>query len=323
MPTGRYGRGRRKKKRRNKGLLVLCGFIELLTVAALVLMIGWNRGIGDWMQSVTQPTVKELDLSGINSPNAVLMQAKGGKVLGEINGDEKIYPASLTKMMTVLVAIEELKDLDEEITLTEEIFAGLVEADATQAGFLPGETVTVRDLLYGAMLPSGAECCRALANAAGGSTEGFVELMNKKAEKLGMENTNFRDTTGLHDPEHYSSVRDMAVLLKAAIRNDVFREIIESPVHSTKGTNLHPDGITYYSTMFKSLTDTAVTGGQILGGKTGYTGEAGHCLASFAEIEGREYILVTAGASEANQHIQDAVTVYNRLGEAAAALNNE
>lgn len=302
---------------------MLCAFIELLAVAALVLIIGWNRGIKDWMQQVTQPTVRELDLSGIQSPNAVLMQAKGGKVLGEINGDERIYPASLTKMMTVLVAIEELKNLDEEITLTEGIFEGLAEADATQAGFLPGEAVTVRDLLYGAMLPSGAECCRALAVAAAGSRESFVELMNKKAQKLGMEHTSFRDTTGLHDPEHYSTVRDMAILLKTAIRNETFREIIESPVHSTQGTNLHPDGITYYSTMFKGLTDPSVTGGQILGGKTGYTSDAGHCLASFAEIEGREYILVTAGAAEDNQHIQDAVTVYNRLGEAVQALEKD
>ena len=131
----------------------------------------------------------------------------------------------------------------------------------------------------------------------------------------------------MHDPDHYSTVKDIAVLMKYCIKNDTFREIIETARHSTGITNVHPDGITYYSTMFKNLSDPTVTGGKILGGKTGYTSEAGHCLASFAEIEGREYIFVTAGApgSEVNNipHIQDAVTVYNRVGAAIEEKMND
>lgn len=117
------------------------------------------------------------------------------------------------------------------------------------------------------------------------------------------------------------------VLMKYCIKNDTFREIIETARHSTGVTNIHPDGITYYSTMFKNLSDPTVTGGKILGGKTGYTSEAGHCLVSFAEIEGREYIFVSAGASGADgntiPHIQDAVTVYNRVGAAIEAKMND
>ena len=128
------------------------------------------------------------------------------------------------------------------------MFAGLYEQDATQAGFQPGETVRAIDLLYGVMLPSGAECCIALSYAIAGSEQGFVDLMNKKAEKLGMDGTHFCDSTGLHNPDHYSTAKDMAVLLQYALKNDTFREIAESPWHSTPGTNLHPDGITYYST---------------------------------------------------------------------------
>lgn len=250
------------------------------------------------------------------------MQVKGGKIIGNMKGDEKIYPASMTKIMTVIVAIENLDDLDQEITLTQEMFQGLYEQDATQAGFQPGETVRAIDLLYGAMLPSGAECCIALADTVGGSRDGFVELMNKKAQRIGMNGTHFCDTTGLHDPDHYSTVRDIAVLLRYALRNDTFREIIESPRHSTGVTNIHPSGITYYSTMFKNLSDPSVTGGKILGGKTGYTSEAGLCLASFAEVYDREYILVTAGASGntgSPLHVEDAVTIYNRLGKAIEA----
>ena len=261
-----------------------------------------------------------MDISGINSPNAILMQARGGKILGEINGEAQIYPASMTKIMTVILGIENFDDLDEKITLTDEMFSGLYEQDATQAGFQPGEEVRVIDLLYGAMLPSGAECCIALADTISGSEADFAELMNKKARKLGMENTHFCDSTGLHNPDHYSTVKDIAVLMKYCIKNDTFREIVETSRHSTGVTNIHPDGITYYSTMFKNLSDPTVTGGKILGGKTGYTSEAGHCLVSFAEIEGREYIFVSAGASGADgntiPHIQDAVTVYNRVGAA-------
>ena len=271
------------------------------------------------MESLQRPVVRKLEMSGINSPYAVLMQAKGGKIIGNMKADDRIYPASMTKIMTVIVAIENLDDLDQEITLTNEMFEGLYEQDATQAGFQPGEVVRAIDLLYGAMLPSGAECCNALADTIGGSEEGFVDLMNKKAKKLGMDGTHFCDTTGLHDPDHYSTVRDIAILLKYSLRNDTFREIIESARHSSGVTNIHPDGITYYSTLFKNLSDTSVTGGEILGGKTGYTDEAGLCLASFAEIDGREYILVTAGAAgNTGQplHVQDAVTIYNRLGRA-------
>ena len=316
----------RRRKRNNRSKLVACIIAEILVIAALVIAavsrFGTVTDFTEWLAQLRKPVVQELDLSGINSSTAVLMQARGGKVIGEINGDQQMYPASMTKIMTAIVAIEELGDLDQEITLTNEMVAGLAEQNAMQAGFQPGETVRAIDLLYGVLLPSGAECCIALADTVAGSEEAFVELMNKKAAKLGMDNTHFCDTTGLHDPNHYSTARDIAVLLKYAIKNDTFREIIESPWYSTPGTNVHPDGITFYSTMLKNLSDTTVTDGQILGGKTGYTSEAGHCLASFAEIDGLEYILVTGGAAGTGiPHINDAVTIYNRLGEAALALN--
>ena len=318
--TRRRSRGRRKKQK-NTGRIVFCTFVEVIVIAALVILIGWDKGVGAWLLKFSQPVVKELDISGIQSPYAVLMQANSGKILGSQGAEERIYPASMTKMMTAILAIEEIKGLDQEIALTQEMFAGLYEQNATQAGFQPGENVRAIDLVYGVLLPSGAECCIALADYISGSEEAFVELMNEKAAKIGMKNTHFCDSTGLHNPDHYSTAKDMAVLLQYALKNDTFREIAESPWHSTPGTNLHPDGITYYSTMFKNLSETSVTGGKILGGKTGFTNAAGSCLASFAEIEGVEYILVTAGAMDGGTpNITDAVTVYNRLGEAAQAL---
>mgnify|MGYP002248866373 CR=1 FL=1 len=125
---------------------------------------------------------------------------------------------------------------------------------------------------------------REMADAVSGSEDAFVQRMNQKAKSIGMKKSHFMDCTGLHDPEHYSTTYDIALLLKYALHNDTFRDVIESHFHSTPATNVHPDGITYYSTMFKNMSVTTVTGGEILGGKTGYTSEAGHCLASFAQI---------------------------------------
>ena len=310
---------KQNKKRHSKKTLMICVFIEILVLIPLLVAVFWKKGLHDWLESLSAPVIRELDISGINSPGAVLMKVKGGRILGEISKDERIYPASMTKMMTAIVAMEELKSLDEEITLTYAEFDGLAERDATRAGFEPGETVAARHLLYGVLLPSGAECCIALADHLEGSEEAFVEKMNQKAKKLGMKDTHFCDTTGLHDPDHYSTVFDMAVLLRYCIKNKDFREMIESPWHYTGPTNVHPDGITFYSTLFNNLPDRAVTEGEILGGKTGFTDEAGLCLASYAEIGGQEYIFVTAGASGytgSPLHVEDAVTVYNRLGRA-------
>ena len=120
------------------------------------------------------------------SRHAILLDAQSGRVLAQKRADERTAPASLTKMMTVLLVIETEPDLDKQVTLPEDIFPALQTENASMAGFVPDETVTVRDLLYGAMLPSGAECCEALAQLVSGSEENFATLMNQKAAELGM-----------------------------------------------------------------------------------------------------------------------------------------
>lgn len=153
------------------------------------------------------------------SRHAILLDAQSGRVLAQKRADERAAPASLTKMMTVLLAIEGEPDLDKQVTLPEDIFPALQTEKASMAGFAPGETVTVRDLLYGAMLPSGAECCETLARLVSGSEDNFAALMNQKAAALGMKNTHFTNATGLTDTEHYSSAADMAKLLQAALHH--------------------------------------------------------------------------------------------------------
>lgn len=265
-----------------------------------------------------EPTVS-VSLNELNSPNAILVRIKDDTVLMQKNSEDKIYPASLTKMMTTLVAIENLTDLKEEIELSNAVFEGLYEADASMAGFQPGERVHAIDLLYGVMLPSGAECCIGLADQIAGSEQSFVELMNLKAVELGMNNTHFENTTGLHNENHYTTVKDLSILLSYALQNDTFREIFTSSRHFTSPTNKHPDGITFYSTMFKGLGSENLMDGEIIGGKTGYTDEAGLCLASLAEVGQEEYILISAGADgnhySEQYNITDALVVYSSIGK--------
>ena len=223
------------------------------------------------------------------------MDARTGQVLARKRSGEEAAPASLTKMMTVLLATEALPDLDTPVTLPEDIFPALYKADASMAGFQPGETVTVRDLLYGAMLPSGAECCEALARQVSGSEEAFVALMNRKAGELGMKHTHFANCTGLTSPEHYSSAADLAVLLQAALNNETFRTVFTTGQYTSSVTEQHPKGLYMASTLLSRLDGGEVTGGQILGGKTGYTRAAGYCLVSSAERNGVRILAVAMG----------------------------
>lgn len=267
------------------------------------------------------PSALTVDLSGLNSREAILLR-RGGEVLGKQNADVSIYPASLTKMMTVLLAAENFDDLDASVTLEEELFTPLWAANASMAGFEPGEVVTVRDLLYGAMLPSGAECCAAIAAQLDGSEAAFADRMNRRARELGMENTHFVNATGLQDSEHRSTVEDLAILLDAALDNPTFREVFTASRYSNAPTNRHPDGITVYSSALSLFQDADLGRMTLLGGKTGFTDEAGLCLATLAEADGAEYILVTAGAPGQSHtdtaHARDAAIVYRRLSDALA-----
>lgn len=287
---------KRRRRKRSGIQRALCWLVVLLIVAVLL-----SRSV----------------LRGLNSRYAVLMDLETGRVLASKWADTPCDPASLTKMMTAWIAIEELPDLQETVTLPEEIFPALYAENASMAGFCPGETVTVRDLLYGAMLPSGAECCEALAIRVSGSEEAFVERMNQKAQELGMKNTHFCNPTGLTAQGHQSTAADLAKLLRTALQEPTFREVFTTKQYTTGATPQHPEGLCLSSTLLSKLSGNELAEGKILGGKTGYTSAAGLCLASLAEINGKEYILITLDApgnhSTAQYNIQDAICVYNRM----------
>lgn len=255
----------------------------------------------------------------LNSSHAILIRLDDGATLLKKNSEERVYPASLTKIMTAIVAIENLPDLQEPVELTHWTFADLYSADAVLAGFQPGDSVRAIDLLYGMLLPSGAEACIALADHIAGSEQAFIHMMNQKAQELGMTNTHFENATGVHGENHYTTVQDLSILLRYSLQNATFRGIFTSPHHTTHPTNSYPDGLTFYSSMFAKLGSPLVRGGEILGGKTGYTEEAGLCLASLARVDNQEYILITVGAEgdtfSEQRNITDAVTVYSSIGK--------
>lgn len=313
-----------KKLRKSKWKKLCAAAIAVMIIAAgmrissSVSEIPFFTGSGKSMFSGSDEIPEgNIDLNTLYSPYAVLVDLESGNVLAEQNSTERMYPASLTKIMTALIAIEETEDMEQTTTLPSDIFPSLYEENASLAGFQPGETVTWKDLLYGVMLPSGAECCLTFARQIAGSEGAFVDLMNKKAEELGMNDTHFSNATGLQDKKHYSTVRDMAVLLRYALENETFRQVFTARRYSVPPTAYHSEGFTFYNTMFQAMDNAGISDDDILGGKTGYTEKAGLCLASLAEINDREYILVTAKADGNHYtepyHVIDAENVYGQI----------
>lgn len=263
---------------------------------------------------------RTLDLE-LYSSSAVLVDVQSGTVLAEKGMDGKIYPASMTKVMTLLVAAENLPDLDATFTMTQAIIDPLYLAGASMAGYVNGETVTMRDLLYGAVVPSGAEATEALAQAVAGSEEAFVAMMNEKAAALGLTNTHFMNTSGLHDENHYSTVREIALILQAALENETCTEILSAENYRASETEQHPDGLAMTNKfLYRVHHEYALNGAEITAAKTGYTAEAMNCCASAGTTpDGRSVICVTANAWTGEFCIEDHIALYTKYCGSAEA----
>ena len=261
--------------------------------------------------------VKPISGEGVYSDYALMIRLKDDAVLFDKASTEKMYPASMTKIMTCILGIENVPEIDGEITIRQEYIDAHYAEGASRAGFEAGEKVTFRDVLYGVMLPSGAEACVAVCDKVAGSEDAFVELMNQKAAELGMENTHFTNAIGLHNEDHYSTCADFIKLEKYALQNDLFKQIFTARNYTTSQTDVHPAGIPLTNNSYMHMETTNFpNGASYMGGKTGYTDEAKHTLASICRLGFDEYIMVTAhagGVEHAN--IVDAVTLYSRLGE--------
>jgi len=251
----------------------------------------------------------------VMSTNAILIREDTNEIAAVKGAYERISPASMTKVLTVLVAAEHISpdELNNTFTMTLDITDYAYVNDCSFVGFLENEVVTVRDLFYGTVLPSGGDAAIGLATYVAGSHEAFVDMMNAKLEELGLaETAHFTNCVGLYDEDHYCTVYDMAVIMKAAVQNEMCREFLSLHTYTTTATEQHPEGITISNWFLRKIEDKD-TGGEVVCAKTGYVTESGSCAVSYATCaDGNPYICVTTGAHSGWRCIYDHVEIYNR-----------
>lgn len=219
---------------------------------------------------------------------AILMDLDTGEILYAKGIDEKRAPASTTKIMTAMLAIEKVP-LNTKITFTDEVYN--IEKDSTHIGIKPGETLTMEESLYGILLGSANEVSSGVAEYIGGTVPAFVDMMNQRAKELGCENTHFVNANGLWHEDHYTTARDLAIISRAAFQNETFRNIIKTPYYIIPKTNI-TDEERWINNHHKMLTDGENHYDGCLGGKTGYTVKANSTLVTYAERNNMRFVCV-------------------------------
>lgn len=242
---------------------------------------------------------------GYQSNYIYVLERDTQKVVLEKRAEHKAYPASLAKMMTTIVALENIDDLSAIAPIDVETYKQMVDSGASMAGFYGKETTTYRDLLYGTMLASGGEAANSLAINISGNIEDFVVLMNQKANELGMKDTHFTNVEGLHNRKQVTTARDMAVLLDYCLQNGDFRAIFTKPQFTSTATVDHPNGVVITSTVLSKIPDQTGLDFEIIGGKSGTTIKAGQCWAVLGTKNGKEYISIVMGAEIEDIHSPD------------------
>ncbi len=225
----------------------------------------------------------------IQAASAIVMDLDTNAVMYGKNLDEVHYPASITKIMTTLIALENCS-LDEVITCGPEVYD--LEENSSNLGIQDGEELTMRQALYGLMLASANDIANAIAVYVGGSMSGFADMMNAKAEELGCTHTHFANPSGLNDENHYTTVRDMALIAQAAYANPQFREIASTTEYTIPETNVTEETRSFLNHHKILQSDSEYFQSWCTGGKTGYTSDAWNTLVTFAEADGRRLVCV-------------------------------
>ncbi len=242
------------------------------------------------------------DLPGadVRAAAAILVDAKTGEILYDRNMHDRRMPASITKVMTCLLALEYAQEngcMEDVVTVNQSALAGMDPEGSTQ-NLQPDEELVFRDLVYCSMIASANEACNVLAEYIAGSVEAFVALMNERAADIGMKDTHFANTHGLPDDAHYSTAYDIYLLCLEAMKNQQFMEIAHTETYTVPPTNKRPEGRTLNTT--NRLISKKISPEYIYpyarGIKTGHTNDAGYCLASSAEKDGLALISVVLGA---------------------------
>ena len=235
--------------------------------------------------------------------------------------DEKLYPASLTKVMTCLLTLEMQPDLDQMVTVTSEGLKDM-EPGGSNVALQVGEQISVRDLLYCLMVKSGNDAASVLAVHNSGSIEAFVEVMNRRAAELGCTGTHFVNAHGLHHDDHYTTARDMARILREAMQHPLFEEIFCTKEYTVPATNVsEPRELATTNFLIRSSGYPDVTDSRVLGGKTGNTSKAGRCLVTVSEKDGMKLISVILGAKGTRGSDGYSFTRYGNFEETSDLLD--
>ena len=262
-----------------------------------------------------EETENTLQLGGdILSSYAVLIDMENKAIVSGKSARVRMNPASMTKVLTLLVAAEHIENLDDRVEITLEMTDYSFVNGCSNAGFERGETVTVRDLMYGTILPSGAEAAVGLSIYVAGSQEAFVEMMNGKLEELGLSGSaHFTNCVGVYDENHYCTAYDMAMIMEAALDNEVCREVLSSRTYTTSETEEHPEGMILSNWFLRRIEDKEV-GGKVTSGKTGFVKESGSCAVSYGmDKDGKGYVCVTADAESQWTCIKDHAKLYQSV----------
>jgi len=231
----------------------------------------------------------------ITAPNLLLAETNTGRIIYERNADEKIYPASLTKLMTAILVVENC-ELDEIATVSENAVIS-VPSGYVNANLQVGEELTVEDLLYVMLIPSANDAANVLAEHVGGNIESFSTMINSRAKELGCTGSNFTNPSGLHQEEHYTTTRDLFLISQKAISNSLIKKILGTTTYSLPSTNKYTGTKRTFTTtnymIRKSLTKYYCD--YCIGAKTGYTEYAKNCVVEYAEKDGIELTVIVMG----------------------------
>lgn len=245
----------------------------------------------------------------IQAAAGTVMDLDTGTFLYSKNADRELYPASITKIMTCLLVLENVPDLDASMTCSEVVYE--LEDNASNTGLKPGEVITVRDALYALMLQSANDAANALAEYVGGSIAGFSDMMNERAKELGCTHTHFSNPSGLNGDDHYTSAHDFALIAQEAYKNPMFRELASTCESQVGETNL-TDEVRYYTNHHKMLQkDSDYYQSWVTGGKTGYTSKAWNTLVTYGEKNGLRLVCVLLHGNGAAQNYLETTDLMN------------
>jgi D-alanyl-D-alanine carboxypeptidase (penicillin-binding protein 5/6) len=245
----------------------------------------------------------------IASDTGILMDADTGTVLFDKGGDQQRYPASITKIMTLLVAVEN-SSMDEQVTFTETGVRN-VAADSSNINSKVGEVMTMQDCLHALMIISANDAAAQIAEHVGGTEQNFIDMMNQRAAEIGCTNTHFTNSSGLPDENHYSSAKDMALIFREGLKNKDFRSVIGDADYTIQPTNMTSDKRVMHThhPMFAPESDIYYPG--CVGGKTGFTNLAAHTLVTAVEQNGTTYIAVVMHGVELSTCCLDSKALFD------------